>query len=188
MKTRITLLSGWLMLLMSHMTPAATATPDTCPTAEQISQLNYAISFPYAFDNRALRAKFIVGAGLDEETTSNAGNWLLVMYPIAIRQSDDIVSVSESVIHRLVPSTTTPFQSDIDGSPILFCAYALPGHEGINALAYFMGDDADEENDSDDGYDDPIEDDHASVKAPAKMTHRHMKLLKLMKRTKHFIM
>lgn len=171
-----------IALLVSHSAMAVNAPEVACPTAGQISQFSYGAAFPYGFDKHSQRAKFIVGAEEPEAGTSAVnGDWLLFMYPISVRQADDVQTIAQSVIQHLVPVTPVAFQFNlVDDIQLPFCVYSLPGHDDVNAIAYFI----------DNGFDGDYDDDNGdfSAKIHSKVNHSRLRMMKIMKHAKQLFM
>lgn len=173
-----------MVLFISFNAVSAHAQELTCPSTEEIGQLTYGAAFPYGFDKRTLRAKFVVGAQETEGNNLNEnGEWMLLMYPVAARQSEDLQTLSQSLIERLVPVTPTPYQFNVvDDIQLPFCAYAVPGQNDITAMAYFIDNGYnDDEDDSDDGDDFP-------AKVKSKVSHSRLRMMKLMQHAKHMFL
>lgn len=159
--------------LISQSVIAANASEITCPTSGQISQFNYEAAFPYGFDKHSQRAKFIMGAEEPNAAASNIdGNWLLFIYPISARQSDDVQAIAQSVIGHLVPVTPTAFQFNlVDDIQLPFCVYSLPGHDDVTAMAYFI----------DNGFGGDYDDDDFSAKIHSKANRSRLRMMKIVR-------
>jgi len=151
-----------------------------CPSTAEIGQLTYGAALPYGFDKKTLRAKFVVGALETERNNLNEnGEWILLMYPVAARQSENIQTLSQSYIERLVKVTPTPYQFNIvDDIQLTFCAYAVPGQDDVTAMAYFI----------DNNYDDDEYDDDFSAKIKSKVSHSRQRMMKLIQHTKQMFL
>lgn len=170
------------VLLISQTAIAGNSSNIACPTTEQVSQFNYGAAFPYGFDKHSQRAKFIIGADeAENETSASNGDWLLFVYPVSARQTDDVRTIAQTIIEHLVPITPFAFQFNlVDDLQLPFCVYSLPGHDDVNALAYFV------DNGFDDDYDDDDNDFNSKIRS--KVHHNRLRMMKIVKHVQQMLL